>query len=192
LPHVLLNWAVPINLSRFRDFRYPGSFDLRNADSRSSDFHQIFDICPSERAAQIRSGFFTWDFPEFLLPGLPISRFPISRNGRSRDTWPPSFGRLRSILGVFAPVHWGLNPRVAPNISNGCRVFQSRSDGSDRLLLGHSCMTLWTWKNRRSRHSLGPWRSTIRKSSLSTKTQKTKGVRLLTSLPFSYQSNGRV
>jgi hypothetical protein len=148
--------------SRSRDSRFPEMGDLATRGLRRSDGSDYI-------------GVFTWDFPEFLLPGLPISRFPISRNGRSRDTWPPSFGRLRSILGVFAPVHWELNLRVAPNISNGYRVFQSRSDGSDQFLLGHSCMTLWTWKNRRPRYSLGPWRSMIRESSLSTKTQKTKG-----------------
>jgi hypothetical protein len=37
-----------------------------------------------------------------LSPGFPNSRFPISRNGRSYDMWPPSIGRLRSIPG-FSP-----------------------------------------------------------------------------------------
>ena len=35
--------------------------------------------------------------------------------------------------GFSAPIHWGLNPRVTPDKSNGCRVFQPRSDGSDRF-----------------------------------------------------------
>jgi hypothetical protein len=34
----------------------------------------------------------------------------------------------------FHPIHWGFNPRVSPDRSNGCRVFQPRSDGSDRFL----------------------------------------------------------
>jgi hypothetical protein len=49
------------------------------------------------------SGISTQENPDPLSPGLPISRFPISRNGRSRDTWPPSIGRLKSIPGF---PHW--------------------------------------------------------------------------------------
>jgi hypothetical protein len=48
------------------------------------------------------SGVSTMESPDPLSPGLPISRFPISRNGRSHDAWPPSIGRLRSIPG-FSP-----------------------------------------------------------------------------------------
>jgi hypothetical protein len=49
------------------------------------------------------SGISTQQSPDTLSPGLPISRFPISQNGRSRNTWPPSIGRLKSILGF---PHW--------------------------------------------------------------------------------------
>jgi hypothetical protein len=75
--------------------------------------------------------------PELLSTGIPIPRFPISRNGRSYDTWPPSIGRPRSIPGFpqwKVPIHWGVNPRVSSDRSNDCRVFQPKSDGSDRFL----------------------------------------------------------
>jgi hypothetical protein len=36
--------------------------------------------------------------------------------------------------GAFAPINWGFNPWVTPERSNGCRVFQPRSDGSDKFL----------------------------------------------------------
>jgi hypothetical protein len=52
----------------------------------------------------------TQESPDPLSPGLPISRFPISRNGRSHDMWPPSIERLRSI------------PRFSPwKIPNSCQ-----------------------------------------------------------------------
>jgi hypothetical protein len=35
---------------------------------------------------------------------------------------------------VFAPTHWGFDPQVSPDRSNGCRVFQLRADGSERFL----------------------------------------------------------
>jgi hypothetical protein len=35
---------------------------------------------------------------------------------------------------AFTPIHWGFNPRVSPDRSNGYRVFQPRFDGSDRFL----------------------------------------------------------
>jgi hypothetical protein len=49
--------------------------------------------------AQILSAFrgFHHGKSRSLVPGLPISRFPICRNGKSHDTCPPSFGRSRSI-----------------------------------------------------------------------------------------------
>jgi hypothetical protein len=78
--------------SRSRDSRFPEMGDLATRGLRRSDGSDYI-------------GVFTWDFPEFLLPGLPISRFPISRNGRSRDTWPPSFGRL----GLYRGFHLGLS-----------------------------------------------------------------------------------
>jgi hypothetical protein len=37
-------------------------------------------------------------------------------------------------FGAFAPIHWGFNPWVSLDRSNNCRVFQPRSDGSDRFL----------------------------------------------------------
>jgi hypothetical protein len=100
------------------------------------------------------------------------SRFPEMGNLTTRGLR-HSDGQIYS--GAFTPIHWGLNPRVTPDRSNGCRVFQPRSDGSDWFLPVHSSTTPWTWKNQRSRYSHGPWRSTVPNSSLSTKTQKTKG-----------------
>jgi hypothetical protein len=37
-------------------------------------------------------------------------------------------------FGVFSPIHWGFDPWVYPEKSNGCWVFQSRSNSSDRFL----------------------------------------------------------
>jgi hypothetical protein len=84
---------------------------------------------------QLRSimGFSSWKIPNSLSTGIPILRFLISRNGRSYDMWPPLIGRLRSIPGFFAPIHRSLNPRVTPEKSNGCWVFQSISDSSNRF-----------------------------------------------------------
>jgi hypothetical protein len=44
-----------------------------------------------------RFGVSTMESPDTLLPGLAISRFPISRNGKSHDTCPPSFERSRFV-----------------------------------------------------------------------------------------------
>jgi hypothetical protein len=60
-------------------------------------------VASVNRTAQIYPGVFTMENPELLSTGIPIPRFPISRNGRSYDTWPPSIGRLRSIPGFFTP-----------------------------------------------------------------------------------------
>jgi hypothetical protein len=118
---------------------------------------------------------------------------PISHHQNSRvldDSRFPEMGNLTTrglrrsdgldLFRGFAPIHWGFNPRVTPDRSNGCRVFQPRSDGSDWFLPVHSSTTSWTWKNQRSRYSHGPWGSTVPISSLPTKTQKNKGVRHLT------------
>jgi hypothetical protein len=83
--------------------------------------------------------------PDLLSQDSRFPRFPISRNGNLTTR-----GLRQSdgpdLFGVFTPIHWGLNPRVTPDRSNGCRVFQPRSDGSDRFLLVHSSTTSWTWK----------------------------------------------
>jgi hypothetical protein len=105
--------------------------------------------------------------PEFAIPDFP--KWVISRHVAS------VIRTVQIYPGAFAPIHWGFNPRVTPDRSNGCRVFQPRSDGSDWFLPVHSSTTPWTWKNQRSRYSHGPWRSTVPISSLPTKTQKTKG-----------------
>ena len=42
----------------------------------------------------------TMESPDLLSPELPSSRFPISQNGKSHDTCPPSFKRSRSILDL--------------------------------------------------------------------------------------------
>jgi hypothetical protein len=54
------------------------------------------------RTVHIYPGVFTMENPELSSPGLPSSRFSISRDGKSHDTWPPSIGRFRSISG-FSP-----------------------------------------------------------------------------------------
>jgi hypothetical protein len=64
--------------------------------------------------------------PEFPIPDFP--KWEISRHVAS-------FNRTVQIyFGAFTLIHWGFNPRVSPDRSNGCRVFQPRSDGSDRFL----------------------------------------------------------
>ena len=64
--------------------------------------------------------------PEFVIPNFP--KWEISRHVAS-------FNRTTQIhFGAFVLIHWGFNPRVSPDRSNGCRVFQSRSDSSDRVL----------------------------------------------------------
>jgi hypothetical protein len=46
-----------------------------------------------------------------------------------------SFNQMTQIyFKDFTLIHWGFNPWVSPDRSNGCRVFQPRSDGSDRFL----------------------------------------------------------
>jgi hypothetical protein len=92
-----------------------------------------------------------------------------------------SFNRTIQIyFGAFTPIHWGFNPWVTPDRSNGCQVFQPRSDRSDWFLPVHSSMTPWTWKNRWSRYSHGPWGSTVLISSLPKSTQRSQMVRRLT------------
>jgi hypothetical protein len=64
--------------------------------------------------------------PEFSTPDFP--KWEILRHVAS-------FNRTTQIhFGAFTLIHWGFNPRVSPDRSNGCRVFQPRSDGSDRFL----------------------------------------------------------
>jgi hypothetical protein len=78
----------------------------RNPDSAIPDFPKweiSRHVASVNRTAQIHPGVFTMENPELLSTGIPIPRFPISRNGRSHDTWPPSIGRLRSIPGFFTP-----------------------------------------------------------------------------------------
>jgi hypothetical protein len=81
-----------------------------------------------------------------LISGFPQWKVPISHHQNSRvlDSRFPEMGNLttRGLLnrttqihfGAFTLIHWGFNPRVSPDRSNGCRVFQPRSDGSDRFL----------------------------------------------------------
>jgi hypothetical protein len=46
-----------------------------------------------------------------------------------------SFNRMTQIhFRAFTLIHWGFNPQVSSDKSNGCQVFQPRSDGSDRFL----------------------------------------------------------
>jgi hypothetical protein len=47
------------------------------------------------------SGVSTQESPDPLSPGLPISRFLISQNGRSLDAWPPSIWMAQIYPGVF-------------------------------------------------------------------------------------------
>jgi hypothetical protein len=64
--------------------------------------------------------------PEFPIPDFP--KWEISRHMASFNQ------TVQIYFGAFAPIHWGFNPRVSPNRSNGSRVFHPRSDGSDRFL----------------------------------------------------------
>jgi hypothetical protein len=119
--------------SRFCDSRFPEMGDLATRGLRQSDgsnlsrgFHigksqtlvngnpdsVILDLPKWEISRQVASvnqtvqiypGVSTLENPELLSTGIPIPRFPISRNGRSRDTWPPSIGRFKSIPGF---PHW--------------------------------------------------------------------------------------
>jgi hypothetical protein len=56
-------------------------------------------ITSLNRTAHNYFGVSTLESLDLLSPGLPILRFPISRNGRSYDMWPQSIGRIRSIPG---------------------------------------------------------------------------------------------
>jgi hypothetical protein len=155
----------------------------RNPDSVIPDFlkWEISRCVASiNRMTQIYLGVFTMENPELLSRGISIPRFLISRNGRSHDAWPPSIGRLRYIPGFFAPIHWGLNPRVTPDRSNDCWVFPPRSDSSDRFPTCGLCHDFLDVENQRSGCSHGPWGSTIPISSLPTKTQRNQVVRHLT------------
>jgi hypothetical protein len=64
--------------------------------------------------------------PEFAIPDFP--KWEISRHVASLNR------TVHICLGAFAPIHWGFNPRLSPDRSNGYRVFQPRSDSSDRFL----------------------------------------------------------
>jgi hypothetical protein len=64
--------------------------------------------------------------PEFSTPDFP--KWEILRHVAS-------FNPTTQIhFGAFALIHWGFNPQVSPDRSNGCRVFQPRSNGLDRFL----------------------------------------------------------
>jgi hypothetical protein len=63
------------------------------------------------RMAQIYLGVSTLENPKLLSTGIPIPRFPISRNGRSHDTWPLSIRWLKSISGF---PHW--------KVPNSCQL----------------------------------------------------------------------
>jgi hypothetical protein len=78
--------------------------------------------------------------------GFPPWKVLISRHQdiRIRDSRFPETGNiathglLRSdgpdLLRGFCPYSLGFDPRVSPNRSNGCRVFQPRSDISNKFL----------------------------------------------------------
>jgi hypothetical protein len=123
------------DLDLSRGFHHGKSQTLvnRNPDSAIPDFPKwkvSQKVASVNRTTQIRPGVFTMENPELLSTGIPIPRFSISRNGRSHDTWPLSIGWLRSVPGFYPLIHWSLNLRITPDISNDCRVFQPRFDGS--------------------------------------------------------------
>jgi hypothetical protein len=62
----------------------------------------------------------------FSIPDFP--KWEISRHVASFN------GTVQIYFRAFALIHKGFNPRVSPDKSNGCRIFQPRSDGSDRFL----------------------------------------------------------
>jgi hypothetical protein len=111
--------------------------------------------------------------PKFMILDFP--KWDISRHVASLN-W-----MIQIYFGAFTLIHWGFNPQVSPNRSNGCRVFQPTSDGSDQFLTcAFSQDFLDMEKNQWSRCSHGPWGSTVTISSLPNKTQKNKRVRHLT------------
>jgi hypothetical protein len=63
---------------------------------------------------------------EFPIPNFP--KWEISRHVDSfnRTTW--------IYFGAFTLIHWGFNPWLSLDRSNDCRVFQLRSNNSDRFL----------------------------------------------------------
>jgi hypothetical protein len=99
----------------------------------------------------------------------------LRRSDDSDLSWGFHHGKSR-FTGVF-------NPRVTPDRSNGCRVFQLRSDGPDRFLPRHSSMTPWSWK--RSTVQIISWTLEIYdpKFLASHKDTENKGVRHFNTLP---------
>jgi hypothetical protein len=120
---------------------------IRNPDSAIPDFPKwviLRHVASVIRTAHIYPGVFTMENPELSSLGILNSVIPdflkwvILRHVASVNQTTPIYPRF------FAPIHWGLNPRVTPDRSNGYRVFQPRSDGSDWFLPMHSSTTPWT------------------------------------------------
>jgi hypothetical protein len=83
-------------------------------------------------------GVSTMEHPDLSSPELPSSRFPISRNGKSHDTWPPLIGRPESTSGFLpwnAPIFRHQNSRVLdsrfPEVENLLTRGLRYSDGPD-------------------------------------------------------------
>jgi hypothetical protein len=74
------------------------------------------------------------EIPDLSSPELSSSRFSISSKWEISRHVASVTRTVHIYFGAFTPIHWGFNPWVSPDISNDCRVFQSRSDGSDRFL----------------------------------------------------------
>jgi hypothetical protein len=102
-PTVLLrpgsNGYSPSRFSRPRDLEYP-IFGLSPCELPSSRDLSISATCPSQMDGSDRSRDFHHENSRshvIVTPDFTNVDIPISRNGKSHDTCPPSFGRFRSI-----------------------------------------------------------------------------------------------
>jgi hypothetical protein len=66
-------------------------------------------VASFNRTTRIYFGVSTMECPDLSSPELSSYRFPISRNGKSHDTWPPLIGWSRSISGLSPLFTRGLN-----------------------------------------------------------------------------------
>jgi hypothetical protein len=80
----------------------PDFLSAELSNPRSSKWEISRHVASVNQTAQIYLGVSTLENLELLLTEIPIPRFPIFRNERSRDTWPPSIEQLTTTLG-FPP-----------------------------------------------------------------------------------------
>jgi hypothetical protein len=68
-------------------------------------------VASFNRTTRIYFGVSTMECLDLSSPELLSSRLPISRSGKSLDTWPPLLGRSRSISGLSPLFTGGLTLR---------------------------------------------------------------------------------